>query len=170
MDRLDFGLSEWDVGALGDDFLEMLDMSQSIEQYSFNLYSNEDWMEFVDTNLDLDIPFFVPSQLESQPNAPPYYEITPDFDHDLTPINETRSSIPKDSKKINFEDCLSEFTVPQVVENISKHRKRFSSERRREVSQIRKAGACVRCKIMKTPVSYSLRGRFEDHLPSSVQA
>jgi hypothetical protein len=54
-----------------------------------------------------------------------------------------------------FEDCLSEFAVAQANDKTTRRRKRFSNERRKEVDHIRKAGACIRCRLMKTAVSIS---------------
>ena len=63
----------------------------------------------------------------------------------------------------NLEDCLFEFEGPKPSNTSKKRRKPFSNKRRREVGQVRRAGACIRCRITKTPVrvpdiSFTLRG------------
>jgi hypothetical protein len=52
-----------------------------------------------------------------------------------------------------LEACLFEFEGTKLKNTSKKGRKPFSKERRREVGQVRKAGACSRCRITKTPVS-----------------
>ena len=52
-----------------------------------------------------------------------------------------------------FEDCLSELAVAQASDKITRRRKRFSIERKEEADNIRKATACIRCRLTKTAVS-----------------
>jgi hypothetical protein len=61
---------------------------------------------------------------------------------------------PKQAEKRRFEECLSEFVGTESVDKGTKRRKRYSAENRKKVDQVRKAGACIRCKLMKTPVSH----------------
>jgi len=68
-------------------------------------------------------------------------------------MNSTDSTI-KIGKR-TFEECLFEFETSCPADLNSKRRKVFSSERRNKVRQVRKVGACVRCRIMKISVNPS---------------
>jgi hypothetical protein len=155
-----------DLDLLGEDFLDLL--SQPLEYYTFDypteqyLHQGPRWYELQDltdvspaeNNPEFDAP--LPernrtgsgnSQLikdsscnaASKPSSPLEDQTGPRLSRTL----ETR----------NFEDCLSEFSVAQASDKITRRRKRFSDERRKEVDHIRKAGACIRCRLMKTAVS-----------------
>jgi hypothetical protein len=82
------------------------------------------------------------------------------FSH-ITPLGQFSSPVqlafnasPRPSEKRRFEECLSEFVGTESVDEGAKRRKRYSPENRKKVGQVRKAGACVRCKLLKTPVSH----------------
>lgn len=53
---------------------------------------------------------------------------------------------------ISYLTCFP--SDPARPEGRKKKRRDFTESRRQEVAQIRKAGACLRCKIRKTPVSH----------------
>ena len=59
--------------------------------------------------------------------------------------------LPSRPKKRKVEDYQSEFIGPEPLQN-ERRRRPYEKERRREVGMVRRVGACVRCKIMKTPV------------------
>ena len=61
--------------------------------------------------------------------------------------------LPKRSKKRRIEDFQSEFMGPQPFVNDKRRRQPYKTERRMEVGMVRQVGACIRCRIMKTPVS-----------------
>jgi hypothetical protein len=61
---------------------------------------------------------------------------------------------PRRPEKRRFEEYLSEFVGTESVDEGTKHRKRYSTENRKKVDHVRKAGACIRCRLMKTPVSH----------------
>jgi len=160
-----------------DDTLDLLDqdlldlLSQPLENYTFDysadqyLYQNHDSLEFQDfvcmSPAADDLEFHEPppsldrsksetsqllkdyacttaSDLVTQPETQPKT-----YSSKTLPHPETRS----------FEDCLSEFVVAQANDKIVRRRKRFSNDRRKEVGHIRKAGACIRCRLTKTAVS-----------------
>lgn len=73
----------------------------------------------------------------------------------LTQVNFTSNVPSRKPEKRKFEEYLSEFVGTQPVEKIARGRKRLSDEGRKKAYQVRKAGACIRCKLMKTPVSLS---------------
>ena len=54
-----------------------------------------------------------------------------------------------------LQDCLYEFEGGPNTAPSRRKRRKFSSERRNEVYQIRKVGACIRCKLTKSSVSSS---------------
>jgi hypothetical protein len=63
------------------------------------------------------------------------------------------SPLPKRPKKRRIEDFQSEFMGPQPVVPDKRRRQPYKNERRMEVGMVRQVGACIRCRIMKTPVS-----------------
>jgi hypothetical protein len=70
------------------------------------------------------------------------------------PVQLVFNASPRQPEKRRFEECLSEFVGLESVDKGTKRRKRYSTENRKKVDQVRKAGACIRCKLMKTPVSH----------------
>jgi hypothetical protein len=70
------------------------------------------------------------------------------------PVKLAFNASPRRPEKRRFEECLSEFVGTESVNKVTTRRKRYSIENRKKVDQVRKAGACIRCKLMKTPVSH----------------
>ena len=60
--------------------------------------------------------------------------------------------LPVTSKRSRPEDYQSEFMGPEPVAPEKRRRRAYQTGRKMEVGMIRQIGACVRCKIMKTPV------------------
>jgi hypothetical protein len=170
-----FTMEDWaidfqahDLDLLGQDFLDLL--SQPVEHFVFNYSTEEyfsrsdDWFEFQDlvcmspteNATDFNVSVTTANGTGSETSdllkdCGVNIESEPSFAsgelsqmHDLN-AQETRK----------FEDCLSEFAVAQANDKTTRRRKRFSNERRKEVDHIRKAGACIRCRLMKTAVSIS---------------
>jgi len=52
----------------------------------------------------------------------------------------------------SLEDCLFNFKGPEPSKTDKRHRKSFSHKRRKEVRQVRRAGACMGCRIRKISV------------------
>jgi hypothetical protein len=52
-----------------------------------------------------------------------------------------------------FEECLHEFEGGPQTDSPRRKRRKFSFGRRKEVSQMRKVGACIRCKLTKSSAS-----------------
>ena len=164
-----FDPQEEALDMLGQDFLDLL--SQPLENYAFAyspdqyLYHNDDWLEFQDfvcmrpaaDGLDFLEP--PPHRVRSNPETSQLIEdyacttapelVTPSEAQPRT--DSSKTSPPPKTRR--FEDCLSEFTVAQANDKIARRRKRFSNDRRKEVGHIRKAGACIRCRLTKTAVS-----------------
>ena len=61
--------------------------------------------------------------------------------------------LPKKPKKRRIEEFQSEFMGPQPVVSDKPRRRPYRDERRKEVGMVRQVGACIRCRLMKTPVS-----------------
>jgi hypothetical protein len=53
-----------------------------------------------------------------------------------------------------FTDCLHEFEGVPNQPPLRRRRKNFSSARRKEVEQLRKVGACIRCRLTKSSVRF----------------
>jgi hypothetical protein len=70
------------------------------------------------------------------------------------PVQLAFNASPRRPEKRRFEEYISEFVGTESVDKGSKHRKRYSTEDRKKVDQVRKAGACIRCRLMKIPVSH----------------
>ncbi|KAE9377782.1 hypothetical protein N431DRAFT_478944 [Stipitochalara longipes BDJ] len=71
------------------------------------------------------------------------------------PIAYSSKTLPAPETR-RFEDCLSEFVIAQADDKTIRRRKRFSNDRRKEVEHIRKAGACIRCRLTKTACKLEL--------------
>jgi hypothetical protein len=71
--------------------------------------------------------------------------------------NEELPVSPVDSAERSLEDHLFEFEVPEPNKRDKRRRKPYSHKRRKEVGQVRRAGACMRCRITKTPVTLYAR-------------
>jgi excinuclease UvrABC ATPase subunit len=64
----------------------------------------------------------------------------------------TSSPLATDSQQKHFTNCLYEFEgAPSRISR--RKRKRYSPVRRKEVDQLRKVGACIRCRLTKLPAS-----------------
>lgn len=70
------------------------------------------------------------------------------------PISDTpgRTELSEGQRPIFAFTCFP--SDPARPEGRKKKRRDFTESRRQEVAQIRKAGACLRCRIRKTPVSH----------------
>jgi hypothetical protein len=79
---------------------------------------------------------------------------TTPLDRFSVPVQLASNPSPRRPEKRSFEDCLSEFVGTEPVVKGAKRRERYSTEDRKKVDQVRKAGACIRCKLLKTPVSH----------------
>ncbi|KAH8685530.1 hypothetical protein BGZ60DRAFT_395392 [Tricladium varicosporioides] len=89
-----------------------------------------------------------------------YESITPNHTHSRTLSNASASSQefgtsikPRPSanaKKRKFEDGLFEFVGIQNPNKKARRRTKLDIERRKEVDQLRKVGACIRCRLTKT--------------------
>ena len=71
----------------------------------------------------------------------------------LPTLEDVTSSIESAPHPISFTGCLHEFEAGPKNELNRRKRKRFPPERRKEVSQLRKVGACIRCRLTKSSVS-----------------
>ena len=65
-------------------------------------------------------------------------------------VNDSTAEEPNDTK---FKDYLHEFEGGPDLGPPRRKRRKFEPDRRKEVSQLRKVGACIRCKLTKSPVS-----------------
>lgn len=166
MEDWGFNSQSLELDLLGQDFLDLL--SQPVEHFTFSYSTEEyfsradDWFEFQDlvcmsptentTGFDV-----APDRTGSETS-----NLLNDYDGvnvALQPSSTSEGQSPTHSWKAQetrkFEDCLSEFAVAQASDKTTRRRKRFSNERRKEVDDIRKAGACIRCRLMKTAVRIS---------------
>jgi hypothetical protein len=66
---------------------------------------------------------------------------------------ESARSVTPSLKSTYFEACLHTFDGGPKTVPPRRKRRPFSTERRKEVSQVRKVGACIRCKLTKSSVS-----------------
>ena len=71
-----------------------------------------------------------------------------------TPSNSRFRSLDLTLGQKGLEEYLHEFEGGPTTAQPQRKRRRFSSERRKEVCQMRKVGACVRCKLTKYSVSF----------------
>jgi hypothetical protein len=90
---------------------------------------------------------------EASPQPDSVSTITP-LERLSVPAQLAFNASPSRPEKRRFDECLSEFVGTKSVDKGTKRRKGYSSEDRKKVDQVRKAGACIRCKLMKTSVSH----------------
>jgi len=111
-------------------------------------------------NLDLAVPCGLEWETETYTTSSPPLITAPLTSPESVILPPELVTIPSASatRKRKFKDCLSEF-VGTTIYTVPRRRNSFTAERRDEVSQVRKAGACNRCRILKMKVG-SL-----DHLP-----
>lgn len=132
----------------------------------WDLPGQEGSLDYLSLPLDLNPhPMDIPQALEDPCVFLPedYGSITPNHTHSRTLSNVSTSSQecgsstkPKPSantKKRKFEDGLFEFVGIQDPNKKARRRTKFGTERRKEVDQLRKVGACIRCRLTKTRVS-----------------
>jgi len=162
-----FDSQSLELDLLGQDFLDLL--SQPVEHFTFNHSTEEyfsradDWFEFQDlvcmSPTENTTGFDVPGAATNR-TGPEISDLVEDYDS--VDVASKPSSTSKDPSRTQswkaqdirkFEDCLSEFAIAQASDKTMRRRKRFSHARRKEVDHIRKAGACIRCRLMKTAVS-----------------
>lgn len=114
--------------------------------------------ESISNDLNVTLSYNMGHQPESHTNsstsglvttlAPPESSISPTQVED-----KLRSPLPSMSKRRRIEDYQIEFMGPEPVQTEKRRRQPYKTpERRMAVGKIRALGACVRCKIMKTPV------------------
>lgn len=165
MEDWTFEPQAFDLDPLGQDFLDFL--SQPVEHYTFlrptqdDLYRADDCFDFQEF-----VCLSPTEQTTGFNDAAPEIQQTDIFGlleiqkatvclkPSSTSQIQSRAESPKPRRTRTFEEGLSQFAATQAVEKLSRHRKPFSSERRKEVDHIRKAGACIRCRLMKTSVSF----------------
>ena len=143
----------------------------TIDFPSFHEASNWVESELMQDNLhssmDLDLDDMITNFI-SLPEVGQQSDQSLGFDIDTCPPESSpRSNLPSEGSATEFmpphtksslgklSDCLYEFEGVPGAESKGRKRKRFASERRKEVDQLRKVGACIRCKLTKSPVSRS---------------
>jgi len=178
----------------GDDFIDMIDISQCEDSYSLSLHDigagvgvsaysqsssqpyetnfelnhfndydlsmSDNSASFLDTYTGLSIAGLVDDGLSM------FYNTTfQNYDgarNEALAYHQTNSlpvaaknleiSAVNPPEKQKFEDGLSHFIGMKNSGPERKQRKRFAPDRRKEVDQVRKVGACIRCRITKTRV------------------
>lgn len=77
----------------------------------------------------------------------------PPFDDNVEDTSGMTGSVPKPA--LPQSQFMSDFNISQnasAAKNKVRGRGRFSASRRKEVQEVRKQGACVRCRMLKKPV------------------
>lgn len=93
------------------------------------------------------------------------FESLQEHDPSLTAATQRATSYPRpiamnpNSQAKGFVNDFGNSTKPSKP----KVRGRFSAARRREVQEVRKRGACIRCRMLKKPVRFTL---LSNHTPS----
>jgi len=81
------------------------------------------------------------SQLPLRPGSP------------ASKIQNVGTLAPKESRTGNLDEFLVEFEISRPTTLGRNHRRPYRPEKRKKVEQVRKAGACLRCRLLKRPVS-----------------
>ena len=111
--------------------------------------------DFADFLLSYDVVPIV--TITPQPGSAPSESVStalPPLQPSSTEVHLTSNASLSKPEKRRFEEYLSEFVGIQLVNKATKGRKHLSAKGRKKASQVRKAGACIRCKLMKTPVNH----------------
>jgi hypothetical protein len=184
---------EFDILGLGEDFIDMMQMSQYMDPFALSCQdmgpnmgdslNNQTAFPLGELHLELDVfnyhnfatsdnsASFLDScaglEIVGLDDEPPMFYSTTGQNYDgtgnTTLTNPAQSSLLVDAsgltvsttnpaEKRKFEDGLSQFIGINDPGPKRKHRKRFAPDRRKEVDQVRKVGACIRCRITKTKV------------------
>ncbi len=118
-----------------------------------NTLAVEDHMIDMLTSQNIDLAFFqnaTPGPDVSGGVAYQLYALSPQLSIESDP------AITTSPKTADFQACLHEFDGGPKSISPRRKRKQFSTERRKEVSQLRKVGACLRCRLTKSKVSFLL--------------
>lgn len=167
-----FAFLEFDALTAGDLWVENLTpmLHGPISSGMDVFVGNDLWMEtqpllhdpnFRDTNnsngLNVTLTYSMDHKSESHTNSSTSGLATP-----LTPPESSVSpaqnvcnpvpSLPRRPKKRPIADYQLEFMGPAPLQAEKRRRQPYETQRRMEVGMIRQVGACIRCKIMKTPV------------------
>ena len=165
----------FDLLGLGDDFLDLLQVSQSLDAFELPaedlLFDIDQWVEeqsplvfgedysltHISSNQSLEVALAYSQARESRSEydlcSSGSVSCSNSSSISIVPENMPSVTPLKNPEKRRFEDCLSEFPGTLPVDIATKRRK-FSTEGRKKVGQVRKVGACILCKLMKTPVSH----------------
>lgn len=97
--------------------------------------------------------FFTTYDLVAEVDPQP--ESIPGVETDTQSTQQLLHTVAARPQKRKLEECLSEFVGTRPTNATKKGRRPFSTEGKKKVDQVRKAGACIRCKLLKTQVSQS---------------
>jgi hypothetical protein len=167
----DFPFLDFDELAAGDMWTENQSPTlHGAASSGMDIFGSDLWMEnqslllhdpsFRETNisngLDMTLSYKMGPKSESHTNSSSGLA-TPSTapENSISPIQRNALPVPplpRRPKKRRLEDYQSEFMGPEPVQN-ERRRRPYQEERRMEVGMVRQVGACIRCKIMKTPVS-----------------
>lgn len=151
----EYMVSEWIDSFELPDSIQADIRNATAEEDAAILYNDD---EIANSNLgnDREYLFTSSSRVPEASPHPAYVSTTTPLERFSAPIQLGSNASPRRPEKRSFEDCLSEFVGTEPVVKGTKRRERYSTEDRKKVDQVRKAGACIRCKLMKTPVSISV--------------
>jgi hypothetical protein len=146
-------VSEWIDSFELPDCIQADIRNATAEEDAAILYNDD---EIANSNFgnDREYLFTSSSRVPEASPQPDYVSTTTPLERFSTPVQLVSDASPRPPEKRNFEDCLSEFVGTEPMVKGTKHRKRYSTDDRKKVDQVRKAGACIRCKLMKTTVSH----------------
>jgi hypothetical protein len=185
-----------DFLGLGEDFLDMMQMSQSVEPFAFSYqdmyidseptignrtsslfgeaYPEPDYSstqnqtfatvghtaEIIDVYDPMDGAYVADEDFSIflNNNNQTEYQTTyenPTNPQQIDPLETSDFPIPAQNpaaRKRKLEDGLSQFVGVKNSGRKTRQRKSFAPDRRKEVDQVRKVGACLRCRITKARV------------------
>jgi hypothetical protein len=149
----EYMVSEWIDSFELPDSIQADIRNAAAEEDAAILY-NDDEIANANFGSDREYLFTSSTQVPEASPQPDNVSTTTPLDCFSVPVQLVSNPSPIRPEKRSFEDCLSEFVGTEPVVKGAKRRERYSTENRKKVDQVRKAGACIRCKLMKTPVSH----------------
>jgi hypothetical protein len=114
------------------------------------LFNHDEWPDFQDLWYWSIDPDFAVADTAASYTIDTNIQIADARSHTVDVVSDvpsTQTMLPPQEQKPShtFESCILEF--PGGNQEIKWRRRQFSLQRRREVKEIRKAGACLRCRI-----------------------
>jgi hypothetical protein len=135
----EYMVSEWiDSFELPDSM--QADIRNATAEEDAAIFYNDDEIATSNFGNDREYLFTSSSIVPEASPQPDYVSTTTPLERFSAPIQFASNASPRRPEKRSFEDCLSEFVGTEPMVKGTKHRERYSTDDRKKVDQVRKAG------------------------------